>query len=296
MPDPSLSTVLDRFTATGSFEAAYGADTESGASGSGPGQFRKPNAVVTDVAGNVYVADTANNRVELLGPNGGFITSWGGAGSRPGRFREPTGLALDTSGNVYVVDRLNNRVQAFDPRGRFLGGWGTRGTDPGQFVHPMGIAIDCAGNILVSDTDNNRVQRFRPVSSPPSSCAAPVAPALPRAPKLTLSVRRGGHFLRRRALALTVQCDEACLLTATAKLKAKRGRAVSVKSAARALAANQRVVVKLRVSRAVARKLRRKLGRGRRIVASVSVSGSARLPNAQVGPSATLTQRVRLRG
>jgi DNA-binding beta-propeller fold protein YncE len=171
-----------KFAPNGSVLATWGAKGGSGPPGAGPGELRGPTALLVNPAGDVLIADTGNNRIEELRPDGSFLDAWGGLGSRPGRFHQPTGLALDRAGNVYVVDRGNNRVEKFDAHGHYLSGWGTRGTRLGQFVHPAEIEIDCAGNIYVSDTGNNRVERFRPLSPPASVCLASARPASHRGP------------------------------------------------------------------------------------------------------------------
>ena len=98
-----------------------------------PGEFDHPEAVAVDGAGDIYVADTYNNRVVELSPAGAVLDEWGSRGSGDGRFHSPTGIALDAAGNVYVVDSENNRVEVFDSAGHFLQKWGERGIGPGEF-------------------------------------------------------------------------------------------------------------------------------------------------------------------
>ena len=69
--------------------------------------------VATDANGNVYVADTNNNRIQKFDPSGTFVAAWGTSGSGNGQFAGPTGVAADASGNVYVADQSNNRIQKF---------------------------------------------------------------------------------------------------------------------------------------------------------------------------------------
>jgi DNA-binding beta-propeller fold protein YncE len=78
---------------------------------SAPGRFRHPSGIAVDRAGNVYVADTGNDRIEEFSPSGKLLAMQGSTGSRPGQFRHPTGIAVDGQGNVYVADTGNNRVQ-----------------------------------------------------------------------------------------------------------------------------------------------------------------------------------------
>jgi DNA-binding beta-propeller fold protein YncE len=78
---------------------------------SAPGRFRHPSGVAVDRVGNVYVADTGNDRIEEFSATGKLLAIQGRTGSRPGQFRHPTGIAVDAAGDVYVADTDNNRVQ-----------------------------------------------------------------------------------------------------------------------------------------------------------------------------------------
>jgi len=66
-----------------------------------------------DLSGNIYVADTGNNRIQKFDTNGKFITDWGFPGSGRGEFAYPFGIAVGPSGNVYVADTGNSRIQVF---------------------------------------------------------------------------------------------------------------------------------------------------------------------------------------
>ena len=63
--------------------------------------------------GNVYVADTTNNRIQKFDSNGNYITQWGTLGSSDGQFTNPYGVAAGPFCNVYVADTTNNRIQEF---------------------------------------------------------------------------------------------------------------------------------------------------------------------------------------
>jgi len=128
--------------------------------GSGNGQFKQPNlGIATDAEGNVWVADTENNRVEKFNPKGEYMSQFGKEGAGSGEFKGPKGLAIDASGNIWVVDSGNDRVQKFSPKGEYLAKFGEKGSGEGQFNSPAGIVF-YNGIFFVVDSGNNRVQRF----------------------------------------------------------------------------------------------------------------------------------------
>jgi DNA-binding beta-propeller fold protein YncE len=116
-----------------------------------------------DRAGDVYVIERSNCRVQVFDSQGKHIAKWGTEGDGDGQFWNPLegGIALDDSGNIYVVDSVNCRVQVFDSEGKFLRKWGTRGDADGQFNRPLAIAIDNRSDkIYIADTNNCRIQVF----------------------------------------------------------------------------------------------------------------------------------------
>jgi sugar lactone lactonase YvrE len=126
-----------------------------------------PSDVATDPAGNVYVADQGNARIQKFSADGAFIRSWGGNGSGTGQFLfNLEGIAVDAAGNVYVTEVSGpngqgaDRIQKFSSSGAFLTKWGSRGSGNGQFSVPSGIATDPAGDVYVADSGNARIQKF----------------------------------------------------------------------------------------------------------------------------------------
>src|SRR2546428_323277 len=114
--------------------------TQWGSLGSGSGQFQDPYGVATDVAGNVYVADTYNHRIQKFTGTGTYLTQWGSYGSSSGLFAYPLGVATDATGNVFVTDADNFRIQEFTGTGSYSCEWGSLGSGNGQFNQPSGVA------------------------------------------------------------------------------------------------------------------------------------------------------------
>jgi len=128
--------------------------------GTGDGQLVSPLGMAVDASGNLYVADTGNERIQKFDANGGFITKWGVPGSGPGQMNWPSDVSVAPDGSVYVTDTTNHRVQRWTSDGAFISQWGSAGSGDGQFVNPSAVATDSAGNVYVVDADNDRIQKF----------------------------------------------------------------------------------------------------------------------------------------
>lgn len=131
-----------------------------------------PYGITIDLAGNVYIVDDANNRIQKFDSRGNLITQWGRGGTRKwgeidraidraeGRFSRPRGVAVDSGGYIYVADSGNNRIQKFDSNGTFITQWGGPGSGEGEFKQPTDVAVDSRGYIYVADSGNDRIQKF----------------------------------------------------------------------------------------------------------------------------------------
>jgi DNA-binding beta-propeller fold protein YncE len=168
----SSSTYHFRVVASSSEGTFYGEDVKFttaeaptfsfafGSEGTGNGQFKSPKTIAVDSSGNLWVADTENNRVQEFNSKGEYLTKFGTEGTGNGQFKSPRGIAIDSSGNLWVTDSSNSRVEKFNSKGEYLSQFGTSGSGNGQLSGPSGLAIDASGNLWVVDTNHFRVQEF----------------------------------------------------------------------------------------------------------------------------------------
>jgi hypothetical protein len=136
-----------------------------GEAGAGNGQLSmtaQSGVAINGESGDVYVADTANARVEQFEADGTFVGTFG-------TFTSPTFVAIDNSsglseGDVYVVDSAANTVSKFSDAGAPVAGWGTAGVLSGSGLEPFaeiaGIAVDSAGNLSVLEVEPHRILKF----------------------------------------------------------------------------------------------------------------------------------------
>jgi len=132
-----------------------------------------PMHVIFDSAGNLYVADSGNNRVRKIDPSGVITTVAGtsvrgfagdGGSAVEARLNMPVALALGADGTLFIADSGNNRVRAVDPQSRIrtvAGGGIGDGGDPRQAVLnlPYGVAVDAQGHLYIADTHHHRIRR-----------------------------------------------------------------------------------------------------------------------------------------
>ncbi|HET9676088.1 MAG TPA: NHL repeat-containing protein, partial [Solirubrobacterales bacterium] len=107
-----------------------------GTLGSGNGQLNHPGGLALDAAGNVWVADKNNNRIEEFNAKGEYKASIGASGSGNGQLNGPTDLTIDAQGNLWVADTGNARIEEFSAAGESLRAFGSIGAGTGQFAAP----------------------------------------------------------------------------------------------------------------------------------------------------------------
>jgi len=135
-------------------------------------QLYNPYGVAVDAAGNLYIADSNNNRIRRV--SNGVITSVAGGGSEIGDGGPatsaqlgPVGIAIDASGNLFVADRVSNRIRRIS-NGVIttVVGSGSHGfvgdnglATSAQLNNPWGVAVDSAGNLYIADSGNGRIRK-----------------------------------------------------------------------------------------------------------------------------------------
>ncbi|HUN31365.1 MAG TPA: hypothetical protein VMU95_05040 [Trebonia sp.] len=162
-----------------------------------------PQNVAVNAQGDVFIADTYNNRVLKVTPQGKVTTVAGdGAAGYSGdgrlavfsQLNEPTGLAVDAQGNLYIADSSNNVIRRVDAKTGIIttvagdyaadkasGGLGGFSGDGGPATSarlnaPQGVAVDGAGDLFIADTFNNAIREVTPagvISTVVNSSAQP---------------------------------------------------------------------------------------------------------------------------
>ena len=136
-----------------------------------PGGLQEPVGIAVSEEGELYVADTWNQRILVFDTDLRFLREWQVLGWEGMSVVNKPYLALDHAGGVYVSDPENYRVLKFDDQGKLLVVWGQYGADASSMNLPTGIVVDEAGRIVVADSDNHRILVF--AESPVVASEAP---------------------------------------------------------------------------------------------------------------------------
>ena len=139
-----------------------------------------PQGLALDSIGNLYLADTHNNRIRRIDVATGIITTIAGTGTAgysgdnsvaaTAQINLPTALAFDRNNNLYVADTGNHRIRRIDASTQIIttvAGTGTQGFsgDAGPAIaatidSPTGLACDASSNLYLADTHNHLIRRI----------------------------------------------------------------------------------------------------------------------------------------
>jgi len=162
----------------GVYNGAYGGDGSAATAA----RLNIPLGVALDASGNIYIADSDNERIRKVTLSTGKISTVAGSGSggfsgdssaaTAAKFYRPDGVALDAGGNIYVADWGNNRVRIINNAGiiNTYAGSGTAGFSGdgsssalAELNAPICVATDANGNLYISDLGNNRIRKVSSV-------------------------------------------------------------------------------------------------------------------------------------
>jgi sugar lactone lactonase YvrE len=120
--------------------------------------LKSPSGIVADNSGNLYLADTNNDRILKFSPRGDLLKQRGGFGWEGGQFNRPTGLFIDRGMNLYVADSQNKRAQLFDLNLNFVSV-----IQPPESLDFRGLgtvydlAVYYTGELYITDTWNDLI-------------------------------------------------------------------------------------------------------------------------------------------
>jgi sugar lactone lactonase YvrE len=172
---------------TGNISTVVGNGTQGFAGDGGAAtsaELYHPGGVALDSAGNIFVADTHNNRIRKVLLSTGDISTVAGNGTEgysgdggaatSAELFYPGGIAFDNAGNFYIADESNSRIRKVTistgyistVAGDGLNGYSGDGgaATSAKLYEPIGVAVDRAGNLYIADEQNNRVREVNAVT------------------------------------------------------------------------------------------------------------------------------------
>ena len=162
-----VSTVGIITTVAGTGVAGFSGDGQEATKA----RLRNPRGIAVGPEGNVYFADSGNNRIRVIHPNGTINTVVGGDGPKfagETALADPHAVAVDHEGNLFIVDTGNHRIRkATAGTITTIAGTGHAGFEgaggPARLAalqYPKGIGVDAVGIVYIADTGNNRIRRI----------------------------------------------------------------------------------------------------------------------------------------
>ena len=189
LADTSNNRIREVAAGTGIITTVAGNGTQSYSGDGGAAtsaELNVPYGVAVDASGNLYIADTYNNRIREVAAGTGIITTVAGNGTQSysgdggaatsAELNYPYGVAVDASGNLYIADCYNSRIRKVAAGTGIITTVAGNGTaaysgDGGaatsaKLYFPCGVALDASGNLYIVDTSNNRIRMVSAVSPP----------------------------------------------------------------------------------------------------------------------------------
>jgi trimeric autotransporter adhesin len=144
-------------------------------------EFYGPHGVAVDVLGNIYIADTYDNRIRMVTKSTGIITTVAGTGvdvysgdrgqATSAQLSNPFGIAVDVSGNIYIADSYDHRIRMVTAgtdiittvAGTGVSGYSGNGgqATSSQLSNSSDVAVDALGNIYIADTANHCIRLMK---------------------------------------------------------------------------------------------------------------------------------------
>jgi RHS repeat-associated protein len=155
--DGSTTVVSNESSKITSNVKTYERGLEFGKEGPGEGQLKKPMGVAVDQEGNVWVADTGNNRIEKFSSAGAFLKTYGSAGTGKLQFKEPKAIAIDSSGYVFVADSGNNRIEVLSSKGEYVATQLLEGPPAGVAVGGLPFETGERDAVYIALSTKNRI-------------------------------------------------------------------------------------------------------------------------------------------
>lgn len=122
-------------------------------------EFNLPSGIFISDKGEIYIADTYNDRILQINLSGEQVWSFGDHGGETGTLQRPRDICVDRQGNIYVTDDTNH-VKVISKRKGLIRKFGGTGTEPGKFNKPKGITLWHDQYLAVCDGLNGRIQFF----------------------------------------------------------------------------------------------------------------------------------------
>ena len=177
----TISTVVGNTSISGSSGAGFTGDGSPATNA----KLNSPIQLALDSSGNLYIADSANNRIRKVTAStgkistiaGGSLAGWtgDGAAATSAELNDPEGIFVDSSGNLFIGDLLNDAVREISTSGiintvagccagtpdRAYSGDGGPATSA-ALDYPLGLAVDSSGKLYIADSFNHRIRIVTP--------------------------------------------------------------------------------------------------------------------------------------